>query len=145
MHRPSRSPGILRSMRMPRRPRVAARPLALAAVAAAAILARAGTVQGAGDSASQKAAGGWHAVFGDRPQAAVSGKQRVLVVLASPSLADRISAAEETPTPERQRRWTAEAEGVQRLLLAGLRKRGVALSREHTFTRTFNGFSASVG
>ena len=91
------------------------------------------------------AAGAWHAVFGDRPQPVPNGKQRVLVILASPSLADRMTAAEKPPRPEVQRRWTAEAEGTQRLLLAGLRKRGVSLRRDHIFTRTFNGFSARVG
>jgi minor extracellular serine protease Vpr len=127
------------------RPRVAGRPLVLAAAAAVAAAILAGTLQGAaGDGLPRTAARAWHAVFGDRPQAVLSGKQRVLVVLASPSLADRMAAAEEAPSPELQRRWTTEAEGAQRLLLTGLRKRGVPLSREHTFTRTFNGFSAGV-
>ena len=128
-------------MRMPRR-----RNAALAAVAlGAALLALAGTVQGAGESPQRTAAGAWHAVFGDRPQPVRSGKQRVLVILASPSLADRMVAAEKPPDAELQRRWTAEAEGAQRLLLAGLGKRGVTLRRERAFTRTFNGFSARVG
>jgi minor extracellular serine protease Vpr len=131
---------------MPRRPRVA-RSLTLAAVAlAATALVLAGSGQGAGDSLARTAARAWHAVFGDRPQAAAAGpKQRVLVVLAAPSLADRMAAAEERPTPEQQRHWTAEAEGAQRLLLAGLRERGVTVVRDRTFARTFNGFSASVG
>src|SRR5919109_897078 len=147
MRRRSRSPSILRSMRMQRRPsRAARRTAALAAVAlAAATLTLSATVQGAGESPLRAAAGAWHAVFGDRPQPVPNGKQRVLVILASPSLADRMTAAEKPPRPEVQRRWTAEAEGTQRLLLAGLRKRGVSLRRDHIFTRTFNGFSARVG
>lgn len=130
---------------MPRRPRPAG-PVTLAAVAlAATALALAGTVQGAGDSLARSAARSWHAVFGDRPQAAPTPKHRVLVVLAAPSLADRLAAVDETPRPEEQRRWTAEAEGAQRLLLAGLLKRGVAVHRDEVFTRTFNGFSATAG
>jgi minor extracellular serine protease Vpr len=132
-------------MRMPQRPS-AARPLALAAAAlAATTLALAGTVQGAGDSLAGTAARAWHSVFGDRPQAVPARKQRLLVVLAAPSLADRMAAAQDAPTAEEQRRWSAEAEGAQRLLLAGLRKRDVTVRREHVFTRTINGFAARVG
>ena len=44
--------------------------------------------------------GPWHGVFSDRPQAAAEQRQRVLVVLSDPSLADRLAAVETTPTPE---------------------------------------------
>ncbi|MGH3024467.1 MAG: S8 family serine peptidase [Gaiellaceae bacterium] len=107
-------------------------------------LALAGTVQGAGDSLTRTAARAWNAVFGDRPAEASDSRQRVLVVLSAPSLADRLAAEEKTPPARRQRRWTAEAEGAQQLFLAGLRKRGVRLERDQIFTRTFNGFSAVV-
>lgn len=116
---------------------------ALALLAAG--LALAGTVEGAGDSVARTAARAWHGVFGDRPKAALAQKQRVLVVLSSPSLADRMAAAEETPSAARQRAWTSEAEGAQQLLLAGLRKRQVRVVRDQVFTRTFNGFAALVG
>jgi hypothetical protein len=108
-------------------------------------LALAGTVQGAGDSVARTAAKAWHGVFGDRPKAAAETRQRVLVVLGSPSLADRVGASTEQPTAGEQRRWTAEAEGAQQLLLAGLRERQVRVVRDRVFTRTFNGFSALVG
>jgi minor extracellular serine protease Vpr len=107
-------------------------------------LALAGTVQGAGDSVARTAAKAWHGVFGDRPQAAAERRQRVLVVLAAPSLADRLAAAESTPNADEQRRWTADAEGAQQLLLAGLREREISIRRDEVFTRTFNGFSALV-
>ena len=55
-----------------------------------------------------------------------------------------MAAAEEEPTAEQQRQWTAEAEGAQQLLLAGLRERDVRVVRDQIFTRTFNGFSAVV-
>ena len=129
---------------MPRRPDPA-RSAALAALALLAVgLALAGTVQGAGDSVTRTAARAWHGVFGDRPQAAAEQRQRVLVVLSDPSLADRLAAAEKTPTADEQRQWTADAEGAQQLLLAGLREREVSIRRDQVFTRTFNGFSALV-
>ncbi len=126
-------------MRMPRRPRGTGR-LAAAAVAAAALVG-VGAVQGAGDPVGRVAAQAWHAVFGERAETA--NEQRVVVVLAAPSLADRMTVEEEASARE-QRRWTAEAEGAQRLLLAGLRQRGVTIRRDHVYTRTFNGFSAVV-
>ena len=129
---------------MPRRPE-GRRTGALAALAlVATALALAGTVEGAGDSLARTAARAWHGVFGDRPKPAPEQQQRVLVVLSSPSLADRVGAAEEEPTAEQQRQWTAEAEGAQQLLLAGLRERDVRVVRDQAFTRTFNGFSALV-
>jgi hypothetical protein len=129
---------------MPRRPD-AARPAALAALALlAGGLTFAGTVEGAGDSLARTAAQAWHGVFGDRPEAAAEERQRVLVVLSSPSLADRLAAAKEPPTAKQQRAWTSDAEGAQRLLLAGLREREVRVVRDQVFTRTFNGFSALV-
>ncbi|HSK17054.1 MAG TPA: S8 family serine peptidase, partial [Gaiellaceae bacterium] len=130
---------------MPRRPE-ARRSTLLAVLALVSFaLVATGTVQGAGDSATRTAARAWHAVFGDRPAPAYEERQRVVVVLSAPSLADRVLAAEEPPGAEEQRRWTSEAEGAQQLLLAGLREREVHVRPVHVYTRTFNGFSAVVG
>ena len=66
----------------------------------------------------------------------------MIVVLAAPSLADSLARSESLPTPADQKRWLAEAEASQRLLLERLAQRGVKVKREQTFTRTLNGFSA---
>ena len=126
-------------MRMPRRPR-GTRGLAAVALAAVALVS-VGAVQGAGESFGRAASQAWHAVFGER--GGTAWEQRVIVVLEAPSLADRMAAEEEAGAAD-QRRWTAEAEGAQQLLLAGLRERGVTIRREQVFTRTFSGFSARV-
>src|SRR5919106_308792 len=139
MRGPSRIPSILRSMRMRRRLRGTRRLAAFALAAAALVVV--GTVQGAGGSVGQAAAQAGRAVFGERAE--TTWEQRVVVVLAAPSLADRM-AVEEMASAREQRRWTAQAEGAQNLLLAGLRKRGVSIRRDHVYTRTFNGFSAVV-
>jgi subtilisin family serine protease len=97
-------------------------------------------VQGAAESVARAAARAWQAVFGDRPVPAF--ERRMLVLLASPSLADRMTAATGTPSTEDQRRWTADVEAQQKLLLEGLASRGISLEREFVFTRTVNGFSA---
>ena len=90
---------------MPRRPRLAWTP-ALATVAAlTTALALVGPVQGAAESVVRAAARAWQSVFGDRPAPAF--EQRMLVVLAAPSLADRVSAAEGKASAEDQRQYAA--------------------------------------
>ena len=86
-------------MRMPRRLRGTRRLAAF--VLAAAALVVVGTVQGAGDSAGQAAAQAWRAVFGERAETA--WEQRVVVVLAAPSLADRMAVEEEASAREQRR------------------------------------------
>jgi hypothetical protein len=83
---------------MPRRPDAVRTSMLAALALLAAVLALAGTVEGAGDTVARTAAKAWHGLFGDRPKAATEQKQRVLVVLSSPSLADRMAAAEGTPS-----------------------------------------------
>src|SRR5262245_53650211 len=131
-------------MRMPRRPegRRTGALAALTLVTTALVLA--GTGAGACDSLARTAARAWPGVFGARPEPAAESRQRVLVVLSAPSLADRMAAAEDEPTAAQQRKWTSEADGAQQLLLAGLRDRQVRIARDRVFTRTFNGFSALV-
>jgi subtilisin family serine protease len=130
-------------MRMRRRPELA-RPTTLAAIAvAASVFVFAGTVLGAGTPVGDAGARAWQSIFGGRPHADLG--QRTIVVLSSPSLAERIAAASRPPGPVLQRRWTADIEAEQELLLASLRKRGVSLERERVFLRTLNGFSAVLG
>ena len=125
---------------MPRRPELTRTTLlALVAVLATAVV-LVDPVRGAGDAAVNAAASVWRAAFGNRPEPAF--QRRMIVVLAAPSLADRVAAAKKQPSADDERRWVAEAEGAQRVLLLGLRDRGVDVRPELTFTRTFNGFSA---
>jgi Subtilase family len=100
-------------------------------VVAATILAVAGPVRGAAEA--DPAA---------RPRADVG--RRMLVVLAAPSLADRMAAPGRL-SARQQRRAVGQAELIQRRLLAVLRSRGVKIKRQQSFTRTFNGFSAVLG
>src|SRR5918997_4191615 len=114
-----------------------ARATILAAVAlASAALVVVDPVRGAGASVVRAAEAAWHDVFADRPEPAFA--QRMIVVLSAPSLADRIAASEEPASPEQQKRWVAEADASQRVLLERLRRRGVVLRPEETFTRTLN-------
>ncbi|MDQ4081747.1 MAG: S8 family serine peptidase, partial [Actinomycetota bacterium] len=118
-----------------------ARAAAFASVAfLATAFALADPVRGAVGSLVGGESSSWNDVFGAR--AKPTAGQRMIVVLSQPSLAARVAKAKRSPTPKAQKRWVAEAEASQRLLLARLRTRGIELSRERTFTRTLNGFSA---
>ncbi|MDQ3857471.1 MAG: S8 family serine peptidase [Actinomycetota bacterium] len=99
-------------------------------------------VPGVGQDAADVATSAWTAVFGERPT--TSGGLPVMVVLRAPSLADRMAASEVDATAEEQKRWVSEADAGQRLLIARLASRGVAVRRERSFTRTLNAFSARV-
>jgi subtilase family protein len=98
-------------------------------------------VRGAGDAIVNGAGAAWRGAFGARPQAAAPSK-RVIVVLAAPSVADQAAALRRSPKPAESRRWSTEAEGAQRLLIAKLAERGIDVEPLYSFTRTLNGFSA---
>jgi hypothetical protein len=124
-------------MRVPRRRELG---LAVAVGVAAAMLA--GTMSAAAGDASRAAAGAWSGVFADRPQVELGG--RMVVVLAAPSLADRIASAKRPLGAAEQRRIVRRIDLLQRRILTLLRVRGVVVRREHVFTKTFNGFSAKL-
>jgi subtilisin family serine protease len=125
---------------MRRRPELA-RTTTLAAVAAVAtVLLLAGTVQGAGESVVHAASRAWHSVFNDRPRTA--NGERMIVVLASPSVGERVAASSNPPSGAEERQWAADIEGLQSTLVAGLGERGVDIHRELVFTRVLDGFSA---
>ena len=84
----------------------------------------------------------WQGLAGaQRPRVAVG--QRVIVVLKSPALADRVGRVGGLATSEDERRWTQTALASQKLLVARLRVQGVIVQPEFSYTRTFNGFSAA--
>jgi subtilisin family serine protease len=125
---------------MRRRPELAHTTTLAAVAAAATVLLLAGTVQGAGESVVRAASRAWHSVFNDRPKTA--NGERMIVVLASPSVGERVAASSKAPSPAEERQWAADIEGLQSTLLAGLRGRGVAIHRELVFKRVLDGFSA---
>jgi len=125
--------------RLPREPLHA---LMLAALAAAVtfILIAAG---GHGStSPAQLGLQSWKGLAGaQRPRVAVG--QRVIVLLSSPSLADRLGDVGGLATDEQERRWTATALASQKLLISRLATQGVAVQPEYSYTRAVNGFSAA--
>jgi subtilisin family serine protease len=127
-------------MRMRQRPRLA-RTATLGVVAAVATgIVLAGTVQGAGESAARVAARAWDSVFPDHPKTA-AGK-RMIVVLSSPPVAERVAAAPERPSAAQEKEWTDDVIAMQTSLLAALRERGIEIEPARTYTHVLDGFSA---
>lgn len=95
-----------------------------------------------GVRAGPGAAGGWERLLGQRPSVRLGS--RFIVVLARPSLADRVRRAGGRASELQERRWTVSARRAQRLVLARLAARGVRIEPEHVYLRVLNGFAASL-
>jgi subtilisin family serine protease len=113
---------------------------AVAAVATALLLA--GTVQGASETAARAAARAWHSVFPDRLKTETG--ERGIVILASPSVAERVAAASKRPSAADEKQWVADIQVMQQSVLAALRDRGVDVQPDFRFTHVLNGFSARL-
>ena len=113
---------------------------AVAAVATALLLA--GTVQGASETAARAAARAWHSVFPDRLKTETG--ERGIVILASPSVAERVAAASKRPSAADEKQWVADIQAMQQSVLAALRDRGVDVQPDFRFTHVLNGFSARL-
>src|SRR2546430_645196 len=124
--------------RRPREPFNALVLAALAVVVCAVLIAAGGGAQHAAPTGEPS----WKGLAGaQRPRVAVG--QRVIVVLNSPSLADRLGDVGGLATDEQERRWSAGALAAQRLLTSRLAAQGVAVQPEYSYTRVVNGFSAA--
>jgi minor extracellular serine protease Vpr len=75
---------------------------------------------------------------------AVSVGQRVLVVLRSPSMAQRVAMNGGMATQRKERTWTRSALAAQRQLLTELSARGIRPRIQFSFSRVLNGFSAPL-
>ena len=129
-------------MRTPRaEPRRAVYLALLTAVATAALLAAGGKSAGQAP-VSASAAAAWRGLVGSRPRVALGG--RMIVVLRTPSLAQRVAAAGGTASVRQERRWTGAALSAQRRLVSRLAREGVPLHPDYEFARVLDGFSAVV-
>ena len=116
----------------------------LAGLALAATLLTVGAGAGsAGHEQETQDASSWRGLVGT-PREQVAVGQRVIVVLNSPSLADRMAAAGGQATEAQQRRWTAAALAADNLLIARLAQEGVRVRPEHRYARVLTGFSAAL-
>ncbi|MGB2953586.1 MAG: S8 family serine peptidase, partial [Gaiellaceae bacterium] len=130
----------MRTLRAAKARRLA--PLAVIALGATALALGVGVTRTAERTLGSPAAA-WHGLVGaPRPPVAVG--QRMLVVLNSPSLADRVAAAGGTASDAQERRWTAAAIASQQQLLTTLAAQGIRIHVEFHYARVLNGFSAAL-
>jgi subtilisin family serine protease len=113
--------------------------LAALAVVVTAVLIAAG---GGSNNVIQEGEPSWQGLAGaQRPRIAIG--QRVIVLLKTPALADRVGRVGGLATSEAERKWTQTALSSQKLLVARLRLQGVVVQPEFSYTRAVNGFSAA--
>src|SRR5581483_3417255 len=129
-------------MRTPRAETRYAAVFAVLAAAATAALLAAGGENAAAPSLAASSAQSWRGLVGSRPR--VSLGQRVIVVLKTPSLGERVAAAGGAVDIEQEQAWTKVVLSEQRLLLARLALRGVVVHADERFARVLDGFSAVV-
>lgn len=84
----------------------------------------------------------WQDVLGSRPLVDVG--QRVIVVLRTPSLGERVAAAGGELDIEQEQAWTKVELSAQRLLLARLAVEGILVHADERFARVLDGFSAVI-
>jgi subtilisin family serine protease len=84
----------------------------------------------------------WQGLVGDA-HPAVSTEQRQIVVLSTPSVADRLAEVRYA-TEDDERRWSAQAYAVQQQVLALLASRGLGVRPEFSYSKVLNGFSAII-
>ncbi|HZR94408.1 MAG TPA: S8 family serine peptidase [Gaiellaceae bacterium] len=129
-------------MRTPRAEPRHALLLALVAVAATLVLV---ATQGNGKSQATQApasASGWRGLVGSRPRVAIG--QRVIVVLKTPSLAQRVQRAGGIVGTRTERTWTDAVLAAEKLLVSRLALQGVTLHPDYSYARVLAGFSAMV-
>ncbi|HSC50298.1 MAG TPA: S8 family serine peptidase [Gaiellaceae bacterium] len=85
----------------------------------------------------------WRGLVGGA-HSSVSTGQRVLVVLRSPSMAQRVAMNGGVASQQKERTWTRIALASQRQLLAELSTRGIRPRVQFSYSRVLNGFSAPL-
>lgn len=88
-------------------------------------------------------ASSWRGLVGGGHPAVTVG-QRVLVVLRSPSMAQRVAMNGGVATQRKERAWTRSALAAQRQLLSELSTRGIRPQIQFSYSRVLNGFSAPL-
>src|SRR4051812_50213756 len=120
-------------MRTPRaEPRHALLLALVAAVATLVLLATEGKSEGR-PSAPAAAATGWRGLVGSRPRVAIG--QRFIVVLKTPSLAQRVERAGGIVGTRQERQWTHTGLPPQKVPVSGLAPRGGTVHPHHPVPR----------
>ena len=116
--------------------------LGLLVVSATAVLLATGGKSAGQTPVAATSASAWQGLVGSRPR--VAPGRRVIVVLKTPSLAQRVAAAGGVVATEQERSWTTSVIAAQRLLVARLALSGVTVHPDYSFARVLDGFSAVI-
>ena len=116
--------------------------LAVVAVAVTTLVVGFG-VGGAKERSLISEASSWRGLVGGS-HPAVDVAQRVLVVLRSPSMAQRVAQNGGVASQQKERVWTRSALAAQRQLLAELSTHGIRPQIQFSYSRVLNGFSAPL-
>jgi subtilisin family serine protease len=112
-------------------------------VAAAAAVVSVAVASEVGSSETGVVRASWSGLLGG-PRPEVSVGQRMIVVLRTPSLAQRVVRAGGRASEADQRAWHAAAQAAQQQLIARLGAEGLRLRPEFSYTRVLSGFSAPL-
>ncbi|HET7146575.1 MAG TPA: S8 family serine peptidase [Gaiellaceae bacterium] len=129
-------------MRTPRAEPRHALLLALVAAAATAVLLATDGKSSGQPSPAPAAAASWRGLVGSRPRVALGN--RVIVVLKTPSLAQRVERAGGIVGTRQEREWTNATLSAQKLLVSRLALHGVNVRPDYSFARVLSGFSATI-
>ncbi len=84
----------------------------------------------------------WRGLVGDAHPAVALG-QRAIVVLRTPSVAQRLSRIK-LATGQDERRWTAQVRAAQQQVLTQLARHGIDVRPDYTYARVLDGFAAPL-
>src|ERR1700752_506448 len=129
-------------MRSPRAEPRHALLLAAVAVIGTTVLLATGGKGGSQAQPPVPSAAGWRGLVGSRPRVAIG--QRVIVVLKTPSLAQKVAAAGGIVSTDRERGWTKSALAAERLLISRLALPRETVHPDYSYARVLAGFSATI-
>ncbi len=118
------------------------RSAAVLGVAALAILLGATVTARGRDATAKPAAVSWLGLVGS-PRAATLAGQRSIVLLNTPSVADRLDHVRYA-TEAQERSWTTQAFAAQAQVLTKLAALGVIVRPDYTYARVIDGFAAAL-
>src|SRR4051794_14078899 len=97
---------------------------------------------GGGGTVSASSAGSWRGLVGE-PRAAVPTGSRMIVVLSTPSVAQKLAKVRYA-TESQERAWWASAIAAQKQVLLKLASLGINVVPDYSFYRVLDGFSAAL-
>src|SRR3954454_9015380 len=94
------------------------------------------------DATAQQQAVSWRGLVGE-PRSAVPSGQRMIVVLHTPSVAERLAHVRYA-TEAQERSWASQAAAAQRQVLITLASQGMTVRPDFSYSRVLDGFAAPL-